>query len=87
MIRAGSQDDVQVIAHHGIAADIDRENRCKQLESFADPLLAIVVVVLGEGIDTAEKRPAHAPRHAMIDTDLVGRHDVRACVGGHGRSL
>ena len=23
----------------------------------------------------------------MIDTDHAGRHDVRACVGGHGRSL
>ncbi len=34
----------------------------------------IVVVVLGEGIDTAEKRPVHTPRHEMIDTDLVGRH-------------
>ena len=67
--------------------DIDRENRCKQLESFADPFLAMLVVVLGQGIDTAEKRPAHAPRDTMIDTDLVGRHDLRACVGGHGRSL
>ena len=47
----------------------------------------MLVVVLGQGIDTAEKRPAHAPRHAMIDTDHAGRHDVRACVGGNGRSL
>ena len=63
MIRAGSQDNVQVIAHHGIAADIDRENRCKSLVSFADPFLARVVVVVGERIDTAENHPAHLPRH------------------------
>jgi hypothetical protein len=49
------------------------------LESFADPLLAMVVVVLGEGIETAKKRPAHAPRDAMINTDLVGWYDLRAC--------
>ena len=59
----------------------------RMLESFADPFLAMVVVVLGEGIETAKKRPAHAPRDAMINTDLVGGHDLRACVGGHGKSL
>lgn len=47
----------------------------------------MVVVVLGEGIETAKKRPAHAPRDAMINTDLVGGNDLRACVGGHGKSL
>ncbi len=46
-IRAGSQDNVQMIAHHGIAADIDRENRRKLLEAFANPLLAMLIVVLG----------------------------------------
>lgn len=57
------------------------------LKSFANPFLAMIVVVLGEEIDTAEKRPAYAPRDAMINTDLVGGYDLRACNCGHGMSL
>jgi hypothetical protein len=40
-----------------------RENRCNQLESFADPFLAIVVVVLGGG--STPQRNALRTRRTM----------------------
>jgi hypothetical protein len=40
------------------SADINRENRCKELESFADPFLAIVVIVVGEGVSRIDHNSA-----------------------------
>jgi hypothetical protein len=71
------------ITHHGVAADIDRENRCKLLETMANPLLPMFIVVASRGVNTAEKGPADAARDAMIHTDFAAGHDFETWVRGH----
>ena len=76
-----------MIAHNDVAANIDCEDRCELLEPFANPVFAMFIVVTGDRIGAAEKRPADAPCDAVIDSDLVVSHDNMACVGWHGVSL
>jgi hypothetical protein len=44
-IGAGGQNQMKVVIHHGIAADIDRENRCKLLEAKANPILSALSIL------------------------------------------
>jgi hypothetical protein len=82
-IGPNAQDEIDMVAHDGIAADIDREDRGKLLEPLADPLLAVFVIMSGFDVEPTKERPANAPRDAMIDPNLVGRHDLTARVSRH----
>jgi hypothetical protein len=70
------QDDVQMIAHHGVAANVDREYRCERFKPFANPNLAVVMIFACDRIDTAKKGPADTPRDTMIHPDLVADNNV-----------
>ena len=67
----------------------ETKGQCKDIREFSDTLLvfAMFIVVTGDRIGAAEKRPADAPCDAVIDSDLVVSHDNMACVGWHGVSL
>ena len=82
-IGTNAQDEMDMVAHDGITADIDREDRGKVLEPLADPFLAMLVIMSGFDVEPTKERPANASRDAMIDTNLVGRHDLRARVSRH----
>jgi hypothetical protein len=82
-IGPNAQGEMDMVAHDGIAADIDRGDRGKLLEPLADPLLAVLVIMSGFDVEPTKERPANAPRDAMIDPNLVGRHDLRARVSWH----
>ena len=69
-----------MVAHDGITADIDREDRGKRLEPLADPLLVVLVIMPGFDVEPTKERPANVSRDAMIDPNLVSRHDLRARV-------
>ena len=49
-----------------------------------NPGFAMVIVVTGHRVGTAEKCPANAPVDAVIKADLVVSHDLFARVGRHG---
>jgi len=36
------------------------------------------IIIAREGIDSAKKRPADAPRDEVVDSDLVAGHDLMA---------
>ena len=78
-----AQDEMDMVAHDGIAADIDREDRSELLEPLADPFLAVLVITSGFDVEPTKERPANASRDAMIDPNLLGRHDLRARVSRH----
>ena len=82
-IGTNAQDEMDMVAHDGITADIDREDRGKLLEPLADPFLAVLVIMSGFDVEPTKERPANASRDAMIDPNLVGRHDLRARVSWH----
>ena len=82
-IGPNAQDEMDMVAHDGIAADIDREDRSELLEPLADPLLVVLVIMPGFDVEPTKERPANASRDAMIDPNLVGRHDLRARVSWH----
>jgi hypothetical protein len=48
-----------MVAHDGIAADIDREDRGKLLEPLADPFLAVLIIVSGFDVEPTKERPAN----------------------------
>jgi hypothetical protein len=53
---------MKAITNHGIAADTDRENRCKLLEAQANPLLSMFMVAAGRVINAAKKGPSDTAR-------------------------
>jgi hypothetical protein len=79
-IGPNAQDEMDMVAPDGITADIDREDRGKLLEPPADPFLAVLVIMPGFDVEPTKERPANASRDAIIDPNLVGRHDLRSRV-------
>ena len=77
-IGTNAQDEMDMVAHDGITADIDRADRGKLLEPLADPLLVVLVIMSGFDVEPTKERPANASRDAMIEPILVCRHDLRA---------
>jgi hypothetical protein len=51
-----------MVAHDGIAADIDREDRGKLLEPLADPFLVARIIMSGFDVEPTKERPANASR-------------------------
>jgi hypothetical protein len=86
-VGAYPQDDVEVVAHHGIAADVDTEDSRELLEPQANPLLTVIVILSGKRIVAAEERPAYASNDAVIKADAVIGHDLVTRIGRHGRTL
>ena len=69
-----------------IAADIDRENGRELLEPLVNPVLAMLVVVSRERIDTAQERPAerivpYSDRHRLRRWARSHGGRKQACVG------
>lgn len=60
------ENEVIVIAHYGIGADIDSEQRREQSNSIDDPLPAMFVVSSRIVIDAAEKGAANAARRDVV---------------------
>ena len=86
-VRAHPQNDVEMVAHHGIAADVDTEDSRELLKPQANPLLAVIVVLSGNRIVAAEERPPYASNDAVIKADAVIGHDFATRIGRHGRAL
>jgi hypothetical protein len=79
-IGTNAQDEMDMVAHDSIAADIDREDRGKVLEPLADPLLAVLVIMPGFDVEPKKERPANASRDAMIDLSVLNLHPPPSCV-------
>ncbi len=75
-IGTNAQDEMDMVAHDGTTADIDREDRGKLLEPLADPFLAVLVIMSGFDVEPTKERPTNASRDAMIAPNLLGRHDL-----------
>ena len=80
---AHPQNDVETIAHHGIAANVDTEDSRQLLEPQANPPLPVIVVLSGNRTVTAEKGPSYASNDAVVKADDVMGDDLVACVGRH----
>ena len=69
---------MDMIGHHGKRGDLHAKEPGEGLQAIADPVLAMLERLLREGIDAAEESPAHDPLDAVIDSDLILDHDLRA---------
>jgi hypothetical protein len=79
---------VKVIAQHGITADFNGKKRRELLKPGANPLLAVIVVLSRDRIDTAEKSSADTSRNAVINVHLITGDDFMTGVRRHdGGSL
>jgi hypothetical protein len=82
-----AQNNVEMVAHHGIAADVDTEDGRELLEPQANPFFAVIVVFSGDRILAAEERPPYASNDAVVEADAVIGHDLVAGEGRHEQEL
>jgi len=66
---------VQKIVHHRKRQHRDRKHIGQLDQSVFKALLAVIEVSTRQGIVTAEKRPPHAARHAVIGASAIGRNE------------
>jgi hypothetical protein len=59
------------------------EDSRELLEPQSNPLLAVIVVLSGNRIVAAEKRPPYASNDAVVEADAIIGHDLVARVGRH----
>ena len=62
---------MEMVAHHGIAADVDTEDSSELLKPQANPLFAVIVVFSGDRILAAEERSPCASNDAVVEGDAV----------------
>jgi hypothetical protein len=74
---------VEVVAEDGQEADVDGKATDEQLEPLDDPVAAMVVVLLGDRIDSQEKGLADCSAAAMVDPGFSLPNDLFARAGWH----
>ena len=82
-IGSNPEDQVIMVAHDGIIANIDSEDRREQSDPVMQPTLAMFISLIGFGIEAAEECSADASRYAMIEPDFGGVHEFFARMSGH----
>jgi hypothetical protein len=72
---------MQVIAHHGIGMDGDRETFGDLTNPRLDPRLAVFEGTAGVIVDSAQEGATHTALDAVVGAGGVGRGDVAAGTG------
>ena len=70
-----------MVRHDREAADVDRKNRPQLLEPIPHPLPAMLERSPRQSVLTAQKSPAYAPVHAVIDPNLPLANDLAPRTG------
>jgi hypothetical protein len=60
------KDNVVVIGHYSVGAEINGEHLGQQLHTINDPLASMFIAFAGEAIGTTEKSPLYAARDAVV---------------------
>lgn len=81
--RRSPKHQVEVVAEDGQEAHVDDGATDEQLEPLDDPLAAVVLVPLGQGIDSQEKCLAYCSAAAMVDPRLSLPYDLFARARWH----
>ena len=74
---------MNVIVEQSEIADFDSDGNGEQFESQLDPLFAVIEVLAGDWIKSAEECPSHAAVVAMINTYFIGVDDVLPWTSWH----
>ena len=82
-VRSIAEHEMEMVAHHGIATNLDGKEPRKLAQPIENPLLTMTIVLPGILIDAAEEGPSHASSDAVINTNLVFNDDLAPCVRGH----
>jgi len=72
-----------MVAHHGIATDLDGEQPCSITQAIENPLFAVTIVLPGVRVDAAEEGPTDASGDAVINADRVFNDDLAPGVCRH----
>jgi hypothetical protein len=76
---------MEMVAHHGIATNLDREEPCSLSQPIENPLLTVTKVLSGILVDATEEGPSNTSSDAVINADLVIDDDLAAGVRRHQR--
>src|SRR5262249_58767881 len=74
---------MQMVAHHRVAADLDAEEPCQLAQPIKNPVLAVTVILPGIRVHAAEKSPSDASGDAVVNADPFFVNDLAARAGGH----
>ncbi len=78
-----AHDDVVVVAHHGIGGDVDGEDPGELHDALSDPAAAVVEVLTGKMVLSAQEGAPHAPAHAVVPRGVFDG-DEGGAGAGHG---
>jgi hypothetical protein len=81
--RTVSTHEMEMFAHHGIAANFDAEQPCRLAQAIKNPIFAVAIVLPGERVRAAKEGPSDASGDAVINTDTVFNDDLVPGVWRH----
>jgi len=82
-IGAGTEDEVEVVSHDGVGADIDGEDGGEMAQPVEQQGFTVREVAMSDRIEATEESAADTPAEAVIDTFLT-IFDVSAARETHG---
>ena len=80
------QGQVEVITHDGVGIDLHGEELCEVMYAFDEPLFAVVVVVSGDLIESAQETVSNTAGDQVVEQGYVWIDEVFAG-GGHVPSM
>jgi len=74
---------MEMVAHYGIATNLDGEEPCQLAQAIEYPLFAVTIVPPGVRVRAAEEGPTDASGDAVINADLIFNDDLASGVCRH----
>jgi hypothetical protein len=76
---------MEMVAHHGIATKLDREQPCELSQPIENPLFTVAIVLSPVRVDAEEEGPSNTSNDAVINAYLVIDDDLAAGARRHQR--
>jgi len=67
---------MEMVAHHGIATNLNGDEPCQLAQAIENPLFAVALVLPGVRVRAAEECPTDASGDAVINADPIFNDDL-----------
>ena len=82
-VRPIAEHEMEMVAHHGIATDLDGEEPRQLTQPIKNPLFAVSIVLPGVRVDATEEGPTDASGDGVSNADHFFSVDLAPGVGRH----
>ena len=66
-VGAGAEDNMEVVGHNGVPADLHREDTGELGKTVMNPVSAVLIALAAVVVGSHEKTSANAPRNRMVN--------------------